>query len=157
MGKPPSPLLFRPPPPSERHPSTGIQSCHRRRPLSEVRAATMLPPPHFSNWVRPLPLPHSCRAAGVPRGNAGHPPGFPRYPSPSRQILSATPPSHHLLGEPPPLAPCLARPPLNDGAYPGRHFPPRPPGCHRAPRHRITPRAVTTWEWRLTCTRRRGP
>jgi hypothetical protein len=57
----------------------------------------------------------------------------------SRRGLSTTPPSRHLIGEPPPLAPCPARPPLNVGAHPGCRFPPRPPGCRQAPRHHAAP------------------
>jgi hypothetical protein len=63
-----------------------------------MRAAAVLPLPHFSNWVRPLPLPHSRRAACVPRGNAGHRPGLLRRRAevslpPHRRATSSV--SHH--------------------------------------------------------------
>jgi hypothetical protein len=113
---------------------------------SPLRRSSLLPISPIWAWT--LPLPHSCRAAGVPRGNADHRPDFPRHRPPPHRILSATPPSRHLLGEPLPLSPCPAHPPLNVGAYTGRHFPPRPPGCRRAPRYRAAPCAVTAQERR---------
>jgi hypothetical protein len=79
-------------------------------------------------------------------------------------IAAGSLPCHHCsatstvlrhLGEPPPLAPCLARPPRNVGAYPGRHFPPQILGCWQAPCHRAAPHAVTTRERSLA--RARAP
>jgi hypothetical protein len=97
---------------------------------------------------------------GVPQGNADHCPDFPCHrPLPCRvgdvssekihgggqkglasvrrRCLSLQRP-RHFLSEPPPLSPCPIHPPLNVGAYPDRHFPPRPPGYRRAPCHRAT-------------------
>jgi hypothetical protein len=71
----------------------------------------------------------------MPQGNTDHRPSFPHCRPSTHRILSVTPPSRHLLGEPLPLSPCPARPLLSIGAYPGRHFRPRPPGCRWAPRH----------------------
>jgi hypothetical protein len=102
-------------------------------PLGESRHRA--PSSYFFNWARPLP--HPRRATTVPWGNAGHRPDFLRRRPPTRRGLSATPPSCHLLGEPPPMAPCLARPSLHVSARPGRCLPPQPPVCRRAPRPEV--------------------
>jgi hypothetical protein len=84
-GKTPLPVAFLTAPTVEAPPLTGNSAAPPMSsplPGESCHARPLLP---FSPiWAQPLPLPHSCRAVGEPRGNADHRPGFPHHRPPSR-------------------------------------------------------------------------
>jgi hypothetical protein len=106
-GQDPSPLLFRPPPPSEHRPSPQIQPHHRRRPLSEVRAAAVRSPPHSPppRWARPHifhPLAEPQGSTELRRSPPDLPPPLERrrvglFPPPHRRPTSSVSPASALL------------------------------------------------------------
>jgi hypothetical protein len=107
------------------------------------------PPPRLFSELRCLPSPSqngcssSCSLSLVPRNPTALSLVTRRC---HRCRKPAVPRLLRHLGEPPPLSPCPARPPLNVGAYPSRHFPPQPPDCRWTLHHRAALRAVTTRE-----------